>query len=176
MRVLLDKNIVRAAIGGLRFGSRRPLLPAEFSALTFWRAAESTDPPLQLFIPYTTAHILTPLATYAEVRLMLQATAALWPGPYARRWQRRVRETTGLTSEDSMILALGTFGTNITGTILGTHLVVTADQRLLNGYQRWSEQLRQRLHRMRAQLVAPFDQVVLPRVRLPEEALAELSM
>jgi hypothetical protein len=174
MRVLLDKNIVRAALAGLRFGAQRPLLPLELSALAFWRAAEVRVPHYQLFIPYTTAHILRPMSRYAEVRLLLEATSVLWPGTYTRRWQRRVQATTGLTPEDAMILALGTFGTTTSGTIMGTPFVVTADQRLINGYQRHVGQLQARLSRMIAQLDQPFNQAILPKVLLPEAAGGEV--
>ena len=40
MRCLLDKNIARYAIAGLRYGSLRPLSSLETGALTLWRAAE----------------------------------------------------------------------------------------------------------------------------------------
>ncbi len=175
MRALLDKNIVRAAIAGLRFGAQRLLLPVELSALLFWRAAETANPPLELFIPYPSAHILARLSSIAEVRLLLDSTQPLYPGPYTRRWQRRVRETTGLTPEDAMILARGVFGTDAQRTLLGVHAIVTADQRMLNGYRHETTQLQQRLWRMTVQLNPSFDQAVLPRVLSPEEALTQLS-
>jgi hypothetical protein len=175
MRCLLDKNVVRAALAGLRFGSRRPLLPAEFDALTFWRAAEQAQPSIELFIPFTSAHILAPFGDYAEVRLLLEYTVVLWPGPYTRRWRRRLRETTGLTSEDAMILALGTFGTNAAGDILGVSAVVTADRHLLNGYHDHADKLRRRLRAMASHLQPPFSQAVLPRLATPPSLTAEWS-
>ena len=44
VRILLDKNIVRAAIVGLRHGARRPLSPVEFGALYFWRESNRCHP------------------------------------------------------------------------------------------------------------------------------------
>jgi len=172
-RCLLDKNIVRAAIAGLRFGLRRPMLPAEFDALALWRAAEQAQPAVELFIPFTSAHILAVFADYAQVRLLLESTVVLWPGPYARRWRRRLRDTTGLTSEDAMILALGTFGTNAAGDILGVPVIVTADQPLLNGYHEHANTLRRRLRAMAAHLQPPFDQAALPRLAAPETLVIE---
>jgi hypothetical protein len=172
-RCLLDKNIVRAAIAGLRFGLRRPLLPAEFDALALWRAAEQAQPAVELFIPFTSAHILAVFADYAEVRLLLESTVVLWPGPYTRRWRRRLRDTTGLTAEDAMILALGTFGTNAAGDILGMPVIVTADQPLLNGYSNHTDRLRRRLRAMTSHLLPPFDQAMLPRLAAPETLIAE---
>jgi hypothetical protein len=172
-RCLLDKNVTRAALAGLYAGARRPLLPAEIDALAFWRAAELAQPAIELFIPFTSAHILAKLSGYAEVRLLLESTQVLWPGSYARRWRRRLQETTGLAPEDALILALGTFGTNLSGTLLGASLIVTADQRLLNGYNRHGEKLRQRLRAMTAQLHAPFSHAALPRLVTPEHLLTE---
>lgn len=174
-RCLLDKNVVRAALAGLRFGLRRPLLPAEFDALTFWRAAEQAQPAVELFIPFTSAHILVPFADYTQVRLLLESTVVLWPGPYTRRWRRRLHETTGLTSEDAMILALGTFGTNAAGNILGVSIIVTADRPLLNGYHDHANKLRHRLRAMASHLHPPFDQAVLPRLVTPPSLIAEWS-
>lgn len=164
---------MRAALAGLHFGARRPLLPAEFNALALWRAAEQAQPAIELFIPYTSAHVLDTLEHYAEVRLLLQSTSVLWPGPYTRRWRRRLRETTGLTSEDAMILALGTFGTTASGDILGAPLVVTADQSLLNGYHDHADKLRRRLRAMTAHLQPPFDRTALPRLAMPTSLIAE---
>jgi hypothetical protein len=173
MRYLLDKNSIRSALSGLHFGQRRALAPAEIAALEFWRAAELHQPPLQLFIPYTSAHVLSSYADYASVRLLAQATTILYPGPYTRRWRRRLQETTGLTAEDAMILALGTFGTNSDGIILGTHAIVTADKPMLNGYLQHQPKLRQRLEAMTRQLASPFNQVSLPEVITPETFIAE---
>jgi hypothetical protein len=173
MRCLLDKNVVRAAVAGLYYGARRPLTSNEFNALALWRAADQAQPAVELFISYTSAHILAALSHYAEVRLLLESTLVLWPGPYTRRWRRRVRETTGLTSEDAMLLALGALGTNVAGNVLGVPLVVTADQPLLNGYHDHQDALLRRLHAMTSHLRPPFDRAALPRLVTPETLLGE---
>ena len=74
-----------------------------------------------------------------------------------------------------MIVALGTFGTNVNGTILGVQIIVKSDQRLINGYERRADRLRRRLHNMSAQLRAPFHDASSLRLLSPEEALAELA-
>ena len=63
MRCLLDKNVVRHAIAGLYFGSRRPLSRLEMDALSFWRAAEEHS---ALLFPYHKA-TLPRLATPSEM-------------------------------------------------------------------------------------------------------------
>lgn len=175
MRCLLDKNIIRAALSGLHFGQRRALSTAEVAALTFWQAAELHEPPLQLFIPFTSAHVLTALSRYAPVRLLLEATTTLYPGPYTRRWRRRIQDTTGLTAEDAMILALGTFGTTADGALLGVHAIVTADKPLLRGYLQHHSKLRHRLEAMTRQLALPFNQAALPQVAEPQALIETLK-
>lgn len=172
-RILLDKNIARSAIGGLRFGARRPLLPVEFDALAVWRAAEQHSSQPQLLIPYTTTHLLQSLTDYAEVRLLLLATQPLWPGPYVRRWQRRVRETAGLTSEDALIVALGAFGRVPATSAIGVEWIVTADQHMIHAVTRHHVELERRLAHMTDQLRDLYHVVKLPRVISPEDAMAE---
>ncbi len=172
-RILLDKNIARSAIGGLRFGARRPLLPVEFEALAVWRAAEQQSPRPQLLIPYTTTHLLQALADYAEVRLLLISTGPLWPGPYVRRWQRRVRESAGLTSEDALIVALGTFGRVPDTSTIGVEWIVTADLHMIHAVTRHRTELERRLAHMTDQLRDLYHVVKLPRVISPDDAMAE---
>ncbi|MFN8456823.1 MAG: hypothetical protein U0401_19515 [Anaerolineae bacterium] len=123
MRYLLDKNIVRYAIAGLYFGRQRLLSSVERGALIFWRAAETND--VELFISHTSWQVLQTMTHYNEVRLFLDSVQVLYPTRYHRRWTRRIRETTGLTREDTAMIALGSFGTNVAGTILGVHGLVT---------------------------------------------------
>lgn len=171
MRCLLDKNVARYAIAGLRYGRLRPLSPLEMGTLSFWRAAEERG--VALFISRVSFHILQRLAGYDEVRVLLDAMRVLSPTRYHARWARRIRETTGLTREDAAMVALASFGSDPTGSILGTHLLVTYDQPLINGYLDHLPKLNRRLHTMTAQLLPPFHQATLPRVVTPDEMVAE---
>ena len=80
----------------------------------------------------------------------------------------------GWPPEDAMVLALGTFGTDQTGAILGAHAVVTYDQSLVNGYHNRMSALRRRLGAIQAQLSSPFNRVTLPSVVLPDDFLDSL--
>jgi hypothetical protein len=170
-RCLLDKNIARYAIAGLRYGHLRPLSALETGVLSFWRATEERG--VALLISRASLHVLQRLARYDEVRILLDAVRVLSPTPYHARWARRVRETTGLAREDAALIALTSFGSDLEGNILGAHLLITCDQPLVNGYLNHLSELQRRLRAMTAQLPAPFHQATLPRVMTPDEILLE---
>jgi hypothetical protein len=73
-----------------------------------------------------------------------------------------------LSREDAAIIALATFGTNSTGTILGVHQVVTYDQAMITGYVNHLPTLQRRLKAMTSQLPAPFHQAALPELTTPD--------
>ena len=169
MRYLLDKNIVRYAIAGLRFGHLRTLSLLEIGALSLWRFAEARGIPL--FISDSSYHILQRLEPYDEVQLFLAATEVLTPSRYHVRWSRRIRQTTGLAPEDAAMIALATFGTDHNGHILGTELLVTYDRRMITGYQTHITTLSRRLRAMTAQLPLPFSHALLPHLSTPDTLL-----
>lgn len=62
--------------------------------------------------------------------MFLKRIEVLYHGCYFKRWARRLREDT-FTREDAKVLALGTFGTDEAGQILGVHTIVTYDRPML---------------------------------------------
>jgi hypothetical protein len=170
MRYLLDKNIVRYALTGLRHRHLRSLSPFELGALSFWRTAISRK--RSLFISYSSYAILQQMQ-YREVQLFLNSVDVLYPARYHSRWTRRIRETTGLTREDAVIVALASFGSNRRGNILGVHYLLTYDQGLINGYRDHLMLLNRRLQAMTVQLRPPYQQVTLPRITTPNEIIDE---
>lgn len=173
MRYLLDKNLVRFAISGLHYGSRRPLRAMELGALTFWRTAEKRGD--GLYIADVSYNVLQRLPQYDEVRIFLEAAEVLFPIRYHKRWARRIRESTGLTREDVSLVALASFGTDEPGAILGAHVLVTYDQALINGFTTHQSLLRRRLRAMTAQLDDPYRRATLPRLASPDELMDEWS-
>jgi len=168
MRYLLDKNVVRYALTGLHYRRTRPLSRLEIDALSFWRAAKMQD--VSIFISAASFEILQPMK-YREVQFFLNSVDVLFPTHYHTRWTRRIRETTGLTREDAAMIALGSFGSNAPGNILGTHALLTYDQRMINGYLDHFSVLKRRLQAMTAQLPSPFHQTTLPHLAKPDEIL-----
>ena len=76
-RCLLDKNVVRCALAGLRHAPVRPLLPMEAGALSLWRSAEQHG--VTLFITDASAQVLAGLSAYREVLTFLAAVSVLSP-------------------------------------------------------------------------------------------------
>jgi len=173
MRCLLDKNVVRLVVVGLYLGRRQLLSPPVLNALVFWQIAENQG--VTLCITEASANVLKQRQQYAAVRFVLATATELHPGRYCRRWARRLGETTGLAYEDAMVVALGTFGTDPSGAVLGAHAVVTYDRPLINGYDMHLPALRRRLQAMTAQLSPPFNRVVLPLVVSPDRFLDTLG-
>lgn len=169
MRYLLDKNIVRFALVGLRLGRTRSLSFYEEHSIRFIREIDGTDS--TLLISNAAFHIVSRWTQYPEVQGLLARVNVLYPTRYHKRWSRRVRETAGLTREDSAMVALATFGGSQKDNLFGANFLVTFDQPLVNGYMQHKRKLSQRLNRMRAQLRSPFDKASMPDVLTPLKAI-----
>jgi hypothetical protein len=173
MHYLLDKNIIRHSIIGLRDRRQRPLTELELGALAFWRAAEESN--AELFISSASFQILQRLVQQPAVQAFLDVAHILYPARYHIRWSRRVRETTGLSREDAAMVALASFGTDELGGILGAEWLITYDRPLINGYHNYFSRLERRLGAMKSQLQAPYSQVRLPQLSTPDEVQAVLK-
>jgi hypothetical protein len=173
MRYLLDKNIVRHSIIGLRDRRQRPLTELELGALAFWRAAEEGND--ELFISSASFQILQRLAQQPAAQAFLDVVYILHPAKYYLRWSRRIRETTGLAREDAAMVALASFGTDERDVVLGVEWLITYDRPLINGYQNYFSRLERRLRAMKSQLQAPYSLVTLPRLSTPDEAQINLK-
>ena len=99
MHYLLDKNIIRHAITALRDARKRPLLPLELGALSFWQAARRRC--VRLFISLPSYHVLQRRRHYKEALIFLKFSEVLSPARNHTRWARRIRETSKLSREDS---------------------------------------------------------------------------
>jgi len=98
--------------------------------------------------------------------MFLKRVEVLYHGRYFKRWARRLREA-GFTREDAKVLALGTFGTDTEGTVLGVHKVVTYDRPLTTKWVLERLVLQEQLTRMTEVLDVPFRCTRLPDVVHP---------
>ena len=149
------KNVVRHAVTALRDARKRPLLPLELGALSFWQAARRRG--IRLFISLPSYHVLQRRRHYKEALVFLKFSEVLSPTRYHTRWARRIRETSKLSREDAAMIALATFGRDSSGPILGVPKLITYDLPMINGYQKKYLSLEHRLQAMTAQLDPPFD-------------------
>jgi len=165
MRYLLDKNIVRYALVGLRFDGSKALSFHEQASLIFIQKAYLAGS--ALFISHKSYSIIKQWLDYREVNTLLNVVDVLYPTRYNKRWARRIRETSGLTPEDSAITALATFGAPKNGAIIGVNSMITFDQGLINGFNEHQQKLDKRLNRMTSQLNPPYKDLLLPIVHSP---------
>jgi hypothetical protein len=170
---LLDKNVTRRAIRGLvkLEISREPEQEEWEILILLWRAhAEAVRP----FITVETFNLLQRFTDHAATAIFLRQVDVMHPSRYFKRWARRLHGY-GFTYEDAKVLSLGTFGTNEAGDYLGSDVVITTDQALINNYQIRLSELEARLAAMVTNLTSPFIQAALPLVLQPAEALTRLE-
>ncbi len=169
-RLLLDKNVVRRYFEGvstLAYG--RALAEEEREAILLVHLAHRKEQ--RLFIPIEAFNLLQVHGRQvapAETLVFLKCVEVLYHGRYFKRWARRLRMRT-FSREDAKVLALGTFGTNEAGEILGVHIIVTYDRPLLTKWELEREEIAEHLLAMTGNLRSPFAQARLPDVRRPED-------
>ena len=104
----------------------------------------------------------------AETLMLLKRVEVLYPARYFKRWARRLRRRT-FSREDAKILALGTFGTDQEGSILGVNTIVTLDRPMVRKWQQDRGEIDSALLEMTRNLDAPYASVTAPDVRLAED-------
>jgi hypothetical protein len=171
MRCLLDKVTARYAVQGLlKLAEGRELTEEELFTLDL--LARSQPPTTRLFIAppsANVAHSLARLPRYSGVtHYFLERVEVVLPARYFKRWARRLRSY-GFAREDAAILALATFGTDDTGTILGMDLVATYDRPMIRHWSGQQEAIQERLTAMQRDLPIPYDRAFLPQVLRPEQ-------
>ena len=122
VRVLLDKNVIRRYLDGVSFLIQGGALSEEEeqAILLVHRARTKKQ---RLFIPIEAFNLLWAYrhqVAPGETLMILKRTDVLYPSRYFKRWARRLRART-FSREDAKILAMGTFGTDEKGDILGVH-------------------------------------------------------
>ncbi|RMF32416.1 MAG: hypothetical protein D6759_08450 [Chloroflexi bacterium] len=167
---LLDKNVIRRAIGGLvKIGAERTISAEERESLVFVYQARQVG--ASLFMTPESFHVLQHIpGCPPEVDLILEAVQVIQPGRYVKRWARRLRKHS-FTREDAKVLSLGTFGTDKVGSFLGVDTIVTLDLALINHYNGQFDLLQSRLEAMVAQLPEPYCYACLPNVMSPSQLL-----
>jgi len=170
MRCLLDKGTARRMLEGLlNLAQGRELTPAELSAVDLFAQADGRM--LRLFIVPPTANVLRKLARLPRytgiVELFIARVEIAQPTRYFKRWARRLRDH-GFTREDAAVLALGTFGTDDSGSILGMHALVTHDQAMLNHWSVQQPVIRASLAAMQRDIPEPYCLTRLPQALHPD--------
>lgn len=171
MRCLLDKVTARYIVQGLlKLAEGRSPTRAEISALDLFSLAY--PPAMQFFIVPQTVSVLERLirlAYYtAVIQFLLNRVKVITPARYFKRWARRLRDY-GFTKEDAAILALASFGTNEARNILGTDIIATFDQPMINQWSVRHSAIEARLEAMQNDVSVPYSLAKLPQVLHPEQ-------
>lgn len=122
---------------------------------------------VEIYVTLETYHILTNILRNPSVaKAIIGNTETLYPSRPFSKWLKVIRSMTALTKEDAKILAYATFGTNLSGTILGCDSVITLDRRLASEFELRKSELEARLHRLTKRLPTPYRSAELPRTVL----------
>ena len=170
MHLLLDKNIARRYLEGVSALARgEPLSIEERRVVTLIHQAAGLGN--QLGLSRETYNLLMAYGRQqapAETLMLLRRIEVLDPTRYFKRWARRLRQRT-FSREDAKILALGTFGTDQDGAILGVRSIVTLDRPMVRKWQQQGNEMAAALLEMTVNLAPPYATAMLPEVRLLED-------
>jgi hypothetical protein len=167
--VLFDKGVVRRVYEArVRFALRQPPTLQQAEAANVWARLRSLRIPL--YITEQTAHILQRRSPLFAAELLAQ-TQALKKGRYLRRWARRLRAE-GVSPEDAVVIAYGSFGVDLQRQRIGVEVIVTNDAKLAATVRVRFATLRDQFAQMIGQFPEPYRQLALPTVLTTAEVLA----
>jgi len=124
---------------------------------------------VEVFITLETYNILTRILSNPNVAKAIIANCdVLYRSKPFNQWLRDLRRATTFTREDATVLAYATFGTNISGTIIGCEKVVTLDRGLANEFELRKDRLKTKLLKLKSHLPWPYQNAKLPQLVLLE--------
>ncbi len=171
MHCLLDKVTARYATQGLlKLAENRSLTVEEMFSLDLLSRAALEG--IRLFISPSSANILKKLGVLPRystiINIFSDQTEIALPSRYFKRWARRLRDV-GFTREDSSVLALASFGTDINAAILGMNFIATFDQPMINHWSVEQASIQKRFTAMKNEIPSPYCHASLPGVLRPEQ-------
>jgi hypothetical protein len=168
MLVLLDKGVVRRYAEGYTRSVRNQPLTAE-QRLAHRLLQPSSN--VSFFVSRELVNLLLAHVPMSITRQLSPLLRVLVPTKYQRRWARRLQQHFNFGREDAHVLSLATFGTGVSGDILGVDLFVTFDQKCLDRFLTNLPGIEKRFSSMTSHLSPPYVDVELSEVITPAEAL-----
>ena len=153
----------------VRFALGQPPTLQQAEAANVWARLRTLRIPL--YITEQTAHILQRRSPLFAAELLAQ-TLALKKGRYLRRWARRLRAE-GVSPEDAIVVAYGSFGVDLQTQRVGADVIITNDAKLAAIVRVRFDTLHDQFAQMIGQLPEPYHQLALPIVLTAAEVLAE---
>lgn len=126
------------------------------------------------YIIRETFNILTKNQNKAIIEVILPLLKILDRARYLKRWARRLTDF-DFTYEDSKIISYACFGINLITQKLGTDVIITNDQKLIDRYNLNFAQIEDRFTRMIVSLAPPYQNGRLPCIVAPEKLLDQYS-
>ena len=168
MRVLIDKNVLRRWFEAvIKSNLSQPLTTDQELVVAVLATARSQG--LEVYITLETYNILTTILRNPNVAKAIMANGdVLYRSKPFNKWLRNISDATTLTREDAKIVAYATFGTNISGTILGCEKLVTLDRGLRNEFEVRKATLKSKLKNSKRHLPSPYQNANLPQLVLLE--------
>jgi hypothetical protein len=159
--VLLDKGVIRRVYERrVRLALGKPPTVLQVEAANSYAYVSSIAN--RLYITEQTLNILK-RRTQIFAGPILADTHPLKKARYLRRWARRLTEF-AFSSEDSIILAYGSFGLDVESQTLGVDAIITTDIRLAEHYDRRHAEIKIRFDDMIVNLPEAYARVTLPLV------------
>lgn len=122
------------------------------------------------YITRETFNILVKNENKAIIEVILPLIKILDHGKYFKRWARRLTDF-NFSYEDAKIMSYASFGINSITKKLGTDVIITNDQKLIQRYQLNLQDLKTRFDSMKEKLIESFQNARLPDVLTPDELL-----
>lgn len=126
------------------------------------------------YITRETFNILVKNQNKAIIEVILPLLKILDRGRYLKRWARRLTDF-DFTYEDSKIISHACFGINLITQKLGTDVIITNDQKLIDRYNLNFTEIEDRFTRMVLSLAPPYQNASLPSIVAPEKLLDQYS-
>ena len=159
--VLLDKGVIRRVYERrVRLALGKPPTVLQVEAANSYAYVSSIAS--RLYITEQTLNILQ-RRTQIFARPILADTHPLKKARYLRRWARRLTEF-AFSSEDSIILAYGSFGLDVESQTLGVDAIITTDIRLADRCKQRNPEINNRFNDMITNLPEAYRQIRLPQV------------
>lgn len=170
---LLDKSVIRIFLQSVvRIAVNLPLTVDQIVASRVFQL--TTVLMGNSYITRETYNILTKNQNKAITEVILPMLKILDRGKYLKRWARRLTDF-NFTYEDAKIISYSSFGINLINQKLGTDVIITNDQKLIDRYNLNFNDIENRFTRMVVSLAPPYQNASLPNILTPEELLAKYS-
>lgn len=170
---LLDKSVIRIFLQSV---VRKTVnLPLTENQIAVSRAFQFTTVLLGSgYITQETFNILVKNQNKAIIEVILPMLKILHHSKYFKRWARRLTDF-NFTYEDAKIISYSSFGINLINSKLGTDVIITNDQKLIDRYNLSFDDIKNRFTKMIDSLAPPYRNASLPTILTPEVLLDQHS-